>query len=113
MLTKSVYASCLTVCGYLFLLTGSGHADVPVLKEIAEAERSISYIGVRLKIFGSRTLEEVVTVRFYPLLVERVHFLQSMTVKEIKIPMIGAGIDGEETESLGGNVSQVNSLRKR
>lgn len=60
MLTKLVYAFCLTVFGYLFLLTGSVHADVPVLKEIAEAERSISYIGVRLKIFGSRTLEEVV-----------------------------------------------------
>ena len=60
MLTKSVYAFCLTVFGCLLLLTCSVHADVTVLKEIAEAEQSISYVGVRLKIFGSRTLEEVV-----------------------------------------------------
>ncbi len=60
MLTKSLYAFCLTVFGSLFLLTESAHADVTVLKEIAEAERSISYVGVRLKIFGSRTLEEIV-----------------------------------------------------
>ena len=60
MLTKSVHAFCLTISVYLLLLLGSVYADVTVLKEIAEAERSISYIGVRLKIFGSRTLEEVV-----------------------------------------------------
>ncbi len=60
MFTKSVYAFCLTVFGCLLLLTCSVHADVTVLKEIVGAEQSISYVGVRLKIFGSRTLEEVV-----------------------------------------------------
>ena len=60
MLTKSLYVFFLTVVGCLLLLTDSVHSDVTVLKEIAEAEQSISYVGVRLKIFGSRTLEEVV-----------------------------------------------------
>ncbi len=60
MITKSLYAYCLIVFGCLLLLTGTVHSEVTVLKEIAEAERRISYVGVRLKIFGSRTLEEVV-----------------------------------------------------
>ena len=60
MLNKSLYAFCLTVFGCLLLLIGSVHSDVTVLKEIAEAEQGIGYVGVRLKIFGTRTLEEVV-----------------------------------------------------
>ena len=60
MLTKSLYTFCLTVFGCLLSLTGTVHSDVTVLQEIVEAEQSISYVGVRLKIFGSRTLEEVV-----------------------------------------------------
>ena len=38
MLTKSLYAFCLTLVGCLLLLTGTVHSDVTVLKEIAEAE---------------------------------------------------------------------------
>ena len=60
MLTKSVYAFCLTTLGCILLLVSSVHSDVTFLKEIAEAEQHISYVGVRLRIFGSRTLEEVV-----------------------------------------------------
>ena len=35
-------------------------ADIDLLKEIVEAEHELSYVGVRLRTYRSRTLEEVV-----------------------------------------------------
>lgn len=35
-------------------------ADIDILKEIVEAEHELSYVGVRLRTFGSRTVEEMV-----------------------------------------------------
>ena len=59
MLTKLLSVLSFVTLSSLFLSTFA-FADATVLEEIAEAEREISYIGVRLKIFGSRTLEEIV-----------------------------------------------------
>ncbi|MCG9129012.1 hypothetical protein JT359_15600 [Candidatus Poribacteria bacterium] len=42
----------------LFTLTLS--ADIDILKQIVEAEHELDYVGVRLRTFGSRTVEEVV-----------------------------------------------------
>ena len=58
MFTKLIGISCFTVLVCLLLLSSAAFADVAVLKQIAEAESNISYIGVRLKILGSRTMEE-------------------------------------------------------
>lgn len=35
-------------------------ADIDILKKIVEAEHQLSYVGVRLRTYGSRTVEEVV-----------------------------------------------------
>ncbi len=60
MLTKSLSVLRFVAPTFFLLISSFAFADVTVLEEIAEAERKISYIGVRLKVFGSRTFEETV-----------------------------------------------------
>lgn len=60
MLTKPLSVLCFVALTFFLLISSFAFADVTVLEEIAEVERKIGYIGVRLKIFGSRTLEEIV-----------------------------------------------------
>lgn len=60
MLTKSISVLCFVTLTFFLLISSFVFADVTVLEGIAEAERKMGYIGVRLKIFGSRTLEEIV-----------------------------------------------------
>ena len=64
MLTKPLHAFCFLMLTAFLLATNYLFADVAVLERIAEAERDVRYIGLRLKTFttsnGARTMEEMV-----------------------------------------------------
>ena len=64
MLTKTLHAFCFLTLTISLLAANYLFADVAVLKRIAEAERDVAYVGLRLKTFttsnGARTMEEIV-----------------------------------------------------
>ena len=68
MQTKAMSVLCFSAL-IIFLLASNYNlsADVDVLKHIAEAERDVGYVGLRLKIYsrsrGSRTMEEIIIHR--------------------------------------------------
>ncbi|MDE0634739.1 MAG: hypothetical protein OXI43_02645 [Candidatus Poribacteria bacterium] len=64
MQTKSLYVFSLLTAAIFLLAADSLFADIATLKRIAEAERDVSYVGLRLRTYsssrGARTMEEIV-----------------------------------------------------
>ncbi len=64
MLTKPLRACCFLTLIIFLLAVNYLFADVATLKRIAEVERNVAYVGLRLKTFttsnGARTMEEIV-----------------------------------------------------
>lgn len=60
MLKKLLKIFCFVILTAFFCLNNHLSADIDVLKRIAKAEQGIGYVGLRLRTFGSRTMEEIV-----------------------------------------------------
>lgn len=61
---KNIYATTCISLSLVFFTSISTSADVEILQSVADAEKDVAYLGLRLKTYvtsnGSRTLEEIV-----------------------------------------------------
>ena len=121
MLTKPLYVFSLLMLVSFLLAANSVFADISVLENIAEAERDLAYIGLRLKTFstpgGARTMEEVVihknaenSYRKVESIVGERRSFNSENERERKIKK---RMNVEEQENLDGNGREAGSLQMK